>query len=257
MGASRDDFFKYPRTPHLSGGPGTSDDKRLSEAYTAALLGDRGLIVEEKLDGTNVGVHFRDAPHPGNAPGGAELVLQNRGHVLGGGEHPQYGPLKAWCAARRFDLLDALGTRYVLFGEFLHARHTVAYDRLAGLLYEFDLLDKADGTFLPLVERLAICERLGLPTVPVLHRGPATREQLDALIGESRCGATFTDPVTGRTDRRMEGLYLRVEGGDPPRATGRAKLVRPEFVRAIEASDHWRDRPITPNALAPEIRAWR
>ena len=257
MGASRDDFFKYPRTPHLSGGPGTSDDKRLSEARTAALLSDPGLIAEEKLDGTNVGVHFRDAPRLGEAPGGAELVLQNRGHVLGGGEHPQYGPLKAWCAARRFDLLDALGTRYVLFGEFLHARHTVAYDRLAGLLYEFDVLDKADGTFLPLVERLAICERLGLPTVPVLHRGPATREQLDDLIGESRCGATFTDPVTGRTDRRMEGLYLRVEGGDPPRVTGRAKLVRPEFVRAIEASDHWRTRPITPNRIDPRAGAWR
>jgi hypothetical protein len=30
MGASRDDFVKYPRTPHLFGARGTDDDKHLS-----------------------------------------------------------------------------------------------------------------------------------------------------------------------------------------------------------------------------------
>jgi hypothetical protein len=29
MGASRDDFTKYPRTPHLFGSKGTDDDKRM------------------------------------------------------------------------------------------------------------------------------------------------------------------------------------------------------------------------------------
>jgi hypothetical protein len=37
MGATRDDFIKYPRTPHLFGSKGTDDDKLLgneSEAFS-------------------------------------------------------------------------------------------------------------------------------------------------------------------------------------------------------------------------------
>ena len=258
MGASRDRFRKYPRTPHLFGSAGTADDRHLDERDSRALLADPSLIVEEKVDGTNVGLHFQPAADadPDDA-GRAPLVLQNRGHILGGGEHPQYGPLKAWCAAHEPALREVLGTRYVLFGEFLHARHTVAYDRLPGLLLEFDVLDKADGAFLPLAERRRFFDPLGLPTVPVLHAGPLDRKELAGLIGPSAYGARFVDPRTGRADDRMEGLYLRTEGGDPRRVTGRAKWVRPEFTAAVSASEHWRDRPIEPNRVTPGGGGWR
>ena len=55
MGTSRDEFVKYPRTPHLFGSRGTDDDKHLGEAESDRFLADPSLIVEEKLDGTNVG----------------------------------------------------------------------------------------------------------------------------------------------------------------------------------------------------------
>ena len=45
MGASRDDFVKYPRTPHLFGARGTDDDKRLSHAESAALIADPSLVI--------------------------------------------------------------------------------------------------------------------------------------------------------------------------------------------------------------------
>ena len=42
MGATRDDFIKYPRPPHLFGSQGTDDDKHLgraeSEAFIAAII---------------------------------------------------------------------------------------------------------------------------------------------------------------------------------------------------------------------------
>ena len=50
------------------------------------------------------------------------------------------------------------------------------------------------------------------------------REQLYALIGPSRFDSVFENPLTGRRDNLMEGLYLRTEAVG--RVTGRAKIVR-------------------------------
>ena len=43
MGASRDDFVKYPRTPHLFGSRGTDDDKHLSPDESADFIADPAL----------------------------------------------------------------------------------------------------------------------------------------------------------------------------------------------------------------------
>jgi hypothetical protein len=40
MGGSRDDFVKYPRTPHLFGSRGTDDDMHLSAADSARFIAD-------------------------------------------------------------------------------------------------------------------------------------------------------------------------------------------------------------------------
>ena len=58
MGSSHGQFVKYPRTPHLFGSRGTDDDRHLNASESAVFLGDPSLIIEEKLDGTNVGIHF-------------------------------------------------------------------------------------------------------------------------------------------------------------------------------------------------------
>lgn len=54
MGTSHGDFIKYPRTPHLFGSKGTDDDKHLGESESDEFIADDSLIVEEKIDGTNV-----------------------------------------------------------------------------------------------------------------------------------------------------------------------------------------------------------
>ena len=81
MGTSHGDFTKYPRTPHLFGSKGADDDKHLGESESMTFIADGSLIVEEKLDGTNVGIHFSDS---------GEMVLQCRGHLITEGMHPQY-----------------------------------------------------------------------------------------------------------------------------------------------------------------------
>jgi hypothetical protein len=245
MGASRDKFVKYPRTPHLFGSRGTYDDKHLGAKASAAFLSDPSLIVEEKLDGTNVGIQFL-------ADG--RLFLQCRGHEITEGMHPQYDLFKQWAAVKRPVLESVLEDRYILFGEWLYAKHSVSYGRLPHYFFEFDLFDKETEVFLSLERRLALLSGTGIETVPVIHRGPLREDRLESLIGESAFGALFENPLTGETDSRMEGLYLRTESGEV--VTGRAKKVRPEFVEKVKQSEHWQHRTMVPNTLAPGADLW-
>src|SRR5690242_19652726 len=182
MGASRDDFTKYPRTPHLFGSKGTDDDKHLNEADSLRFLADESLIVEEKVDGTNVGIHFQ--------PDG-EMVLQCRGHLITEGMHPQYDLFKQWAAVKRFVLEDAIEDRFILFGEWLYARHSVHYRQLSHYFFEFDIFDKQLESFLNLEQRLILLDGIGIETVPVLKTGKIHREELESLLGPSQFDSQF------------------------------------------------------------------
>ena len=246
MGISLDEFVKYPRTPHLFGSKGTDDDKHLGEAESNRFLAEPSLIIEEKLDGTNVGLHF-------TAEG--RMVLQCRGHLVTEGMHPQYDLFKQWAAVKRPVLEGCLGCAHILFGEWLYARHSVHYRKLPHYFFEFDIYDKRSGVFLDLEKRLALLDGTGIETVPVVHRGPITRKSLEGLIGKSAFDALFENPVTHGTDDLMEGLYLRTERVGV--VTGRAKFVRPEFVEKIKQSTHWQHQTIVPNLLADGADIWR
>jgi len=240
MGASRDDFTKYPRTPHLFGSRGTDDDKHLGQEESLEFIADSSLIVEEKLDGANVGIHLTSA---------GRLVLQCRGHEITTGMHAQYDLFKQWTMGKRTILEAMLEHRFILFGEWMYARHSVHYRRLPHYFLEFDIYDKQRQVFLDLASRVKKLEGTGIVTVPVIHRGPTTADQLRNLIGPSRFDSQFENPLTGRTDNLMEGLYLRTEANGG--VTGRAKFVRVEFLEKVKQSDHWQHQPVVPNLLGP------
>ena len=245
MGQSRDDFVKYPRTPHLTGSTATDDDRHLAETETDRLLADPSLIIEEKLDGTNVGLHFTAA---------GKLVLQCRGHLITEGMHPQYDLFKQWAVVKRPVLEDRLSDRYILFGEWLYARHSVHYRQLSHYFFEFDFYDKELGAFLDFEQRLRLLEGTGIETVPVVHRGPISKKELSRLIGPSQFDSRFENPLTNQTDNLMEGLYLRTEVDGV--VTGRAKFVRPEFIEKVKQSTHWQQQVMVPNLLADGVEIW-
>lgn len=246
MGATRDDFVKYPRTPHLFGSTGTDDDRHLSRRESQAFIRDPSLIVEEKLDGTNVGIHFTRQ---------GRMVLQCRGHEIQAGMHPQYDLFKQWTVAMRPVLEAILENRHILFGEWLYAKHSVQYRNLPHYFFEFDIYDKEAGRFVDLKTRLAILKGTGIHTVPVIHRGALTAEQLPQLIQASAFDSLFENPTTGQPDRLMEGLYLRTEAKGT--VTGRAKFVRIEFVEKVKQSEHWQHRTMVPNLLAKGADIWK
>lgn len=245
MGSSRGDFIKYPRTPHLFGSRGTPDDKHLGEAESNRFIADESLVVEEKIDGTNVGIHF-------TADG--QMALQCRGHLITEGMHPQYDLFKQWTVVKRAVLEERLGCEFILFGEWMHARHTIHYRKLLHYFFEFDVYEKRSQSFLSLEKRKSLLEGAGIHTVPVVKIGSVKRNQLEELIGPSCFDSHFENPVARRTDNLMEGLYLRTESDGV--VTGRAKFVRTEFVEKIKQSTHWQQQVMVPNLLAEGTDIW-
>jgi len=245
MGATGDDFVKYPRTPHLFGSKGTDDDKHLGPDESKEFIADSSLVVEEKLDGTNVGIHFALS---------GRMVLQCRGYEITEGMHPQYDLFKQWTAVKRPVLEAMLSSRFIMYGEWLYAKHSVQYHRLPHYFFEFDIFDKDTERFLSLEKRLAMLGGKGLMTVPVLHRGGAGLEYLRSLIKPSAFKSSFENPITGKTDNLMEGLYCRTEAEGS--VSGRAKMVRSEFVEKVKQSEHWQHQALIPNELAEGADIW-
>jgi hypothetical protein len=250
-------LYKYPRTHHLEGSrlqPGDED----SQCTPFAALAGRYLVIEEKLDGANAGISF-------DAEG--RLWLQSRGHFLTGGVREKHFDLfKRWAATHAAALRVVLGQRYVLYGEWLYAKHTVFYDRLPHYFLEFDVLDTQTGAFLATDERRALLNGTPVTSVPVLrtgpcrdlaeatsllgpslYKGPSWRESLNAA---SRARGLDPDQIGKETDSSdlMEGLYVKVEQGG--RVIERYKFIRATFLTTVlDSGSHWLRRPILPNQL--------
>ena len=169
--------------------------------------------------------------------------------------HPQYDLFKQWTVVKRPELEAALEVRHILFGEWLYARHSVQYRRLPHYFFEFDIYDKQAGTFLDLKTRLAMLDGTGIHTVPIVHQGALKAEQLPDFIRASAFESLFENPVTGKPDSLMEGLYLRTEANGI--VTGRAKFVRVEFVEKVKQSEHWQHKTMVPNLLAIDAKIWK
>ena len=254
-------IIKYPRTPHIEGSRLQPGDEDLSQIPFKVIRG-KNIIVEEKVDGANTAVSF--------GPDGT-LLLQSRGHYLDGGyREKHYDLFKQWAYVHRDSLYSVLGSRYIMYGEWLYAKHTVYYDALPHYFMEFDILDRESGRYLDTPSRHGLIKELPVCSVPVLRRGALdSREELLSLLGRSnyisdehienlraeslRLGL---DPErqlreTDSSDL-MEGLYIKVE--ENGEVVDRMKYVRASFLQTVDMSEtHWLERPIVPNRLAVPI----
>jgi RNA ligase len=61
-----------------------------------------------------------------------------------------------------------LGDRYVLYGEWLYAKHTVFYNALPHYFLEYDVLDLHTQQFLSTQVRRVLLAALPIVSVPVL-----------------------------------------------------------------------------------------
>lgn len=202
----------------------TRGDKLVEPSLARSLM-QRPAAVEEKVDGTNLGISLADD---------GRLRAQNRGAYVDGATHPQYQPLGRWLGERAAALRDELGDQFILFGEWCFARHTVTYDRLPDWFLAFDVYDRDSGRFWSRHRRDRLCADLNVATVPLLADAVVARRGMEALMGSSRL-----------SEGAMEGIYLRWDDGDW--LDLRAKVVRAGWVAPDE--QHWATRAVQPNRL--------
>lgn len=239
------ELHRYPRTPHLEGSAAFDDDD--VQASFAAFAG-RHVVVSEKIDGVNGALSFTNQ---------GRLLLQSRSRFL---DHELplhqggYAGFVEWAADNEDLLWPILGTRFVLFGEWLAAKHVVFYDALPSAFVELDVLDTATDTFLSTERRRQMLRGLPLVSAPVLGAGSfASMSELLPLLGPSRfktpswrdellyaiaeAEVSDAERFVRETDPSddMEGLYLKLEEGGI--VTARAKYVRPGYRPGFSTSN--------------------
>lgn len=222
------EFFRFPHTPHLVwlGADKPRDDKVLDAAEVKALLAG-SVVVEEKLDGANLGLSLADD---------GQLCAQNRGQYLQEPHAGQFSRLPSWLAQHGKAIRTVLRPEVLLFGEWCAARHSLDYGTLPDWFLLFDVYDRHAGKFWSSARRNTLAAQAGLKIVPRVFSG---RTSMKALIEQVQ-----TSPSHFRSGP-LEGLVIRRESADWCEA--RAKIVRADFTQAIE--QHWRKRAIEWNRV--------
>ncbi|MDR3605620.1 MAG: RNA ligase family protein [Syntrophaceae bacterium] len=224
------EIYKFPITPHLTvlGQTVIRDDKVMSKQEVDEFLSHE-LVVEEKVDGANLGISFDSS---------GSLKRQNRGAYLEAPFTGQWKKLPEWLLPKTDLFLDVLSDQYILFGEWCYAQHSVYYDQLSDWFLGFDVFDKNEQRFFSSQRRDSMFQRLGICQTPFIARGHFSFETLGTLFSKSLL-----------SEEPSEGLYLRYDDGDW--LGQRAKLVRSQFVQNIEK--HWTRGGIRPNRLIHRI----
>lgn len=256
------EFIKYPRTPHLEGSRLQDGDHDLTQVKYGNLQG-LYIVIEEKIDGANAGFGFDES---------GELILQCRGHILeGGGKERQFNMFKSWATHHKNAFLERFEDRYIVYGEWMRAKHTIFYDKLPHLFFEFDVWDRKQNKFLSTAARKELLKGLPIESVPVLYEGiaPKTIKEFksfvrpsayktdnwrDNLITAAIKGGVDPEKAAKESDKSdySEGLYIKIETDE--HTIDRVKWVRRDFVQHIlEGGKHWSERPIIENIVDPSI----
>jgi hypothetical protein len=251
------DLPHYPRTFHLEGSKGISETEQVSLFH----LEGKSFVIEEKVDDSCVSMHFDSE---------ANLRICHRDQEARG---PEFDRLKAWTAKLEERLFDVLQDRYILYGGWLYAVHTIYYNRLPHYFLEYDIYDRQRQVFLSTDKRQEVLQPLRdeivsvqvLPNVRTLMERPRDYVYPPiepwCVVGES-CYVTSSDHTLhrefmqkyGRSDPRsytgtrgvMEGLYIKVEHDGI--VSERYKYIQHNFLAAIlKNGSHWKDQPLIAN----------
>jgi ATP-dependent RNA circularization protein (DNA/RNA ligase family) len=217
-------FIPFPKTPHLSGSAVVDDDHTVSASDLGIWIKNASrLIVQEKVDGANVSVHFQYDWDP---------VLQKRSGLIDKAEKQQYNVFRDYVFEHLESLFSILSTRYCLFGEWLWNQHAVSYNSLPSYLLIFDVYDKENQEWLSRdrVETLFTNHSEEFHLVPNLASFNLADRQTASNISQQI--STLLKRQSNFSNEDQEGVYIRVE--DENKVIYRAKLRRATFTPGRE-----------------------
>ncbi|WP_230981764.1 RNA ligase family protein [Ruegeria pomeroyi] len=188
-----------------------SDDKILRDL--SVLTAATEVVFTEKMDGENTTIY----------QGGCHARSPDSGY------HASRDWMKAFAAV----ISPSLAENERIVGEYLFARHSVAYDNLNSYFLGFAwIVDGTVKTWDSTVERFNI---LGIQPVSVLHRGSFSDAAVNAVLADLDLS-------------KQEGFVVRTtsEFSETNMGTCMAKYVRADHV---QSETHWMNAEITRNGL--------
>ena len=223
-------IIKFPRTPHLIDlGATSSDDIVLGAQHMTG-----NLVVEEKVDGANMGFSL---------DWNRQVVVQNRSHYVCSTDHAQFKLLSTWVDRHLETLCRILGRdeqypeRYILYGEWVAAGHSIRYSHLPDTFLAFDLYDRHHKSFISRKLLSSALRGTGIEQVPLVCEtsSVSVKELTDMVQQQSRF-----------YNGRVEGVYIRTENKEKTRTIGRGKVVRSDF---LAGNEHWSKGPLVLNGI--------
>lgn len=235
------EFCKFLRTKHIfdAGGSGVSrDDLLMNKKEAEKFLQDGNIVIEEKIDGANIGISI-DKDYA--------IKVQNRSHFVNSSSHKQFSTIESWIEQHSSDLFQILDPpgRYILFGEWLFAKHSIYYTRLPDYFLGFDIFDVDNKEYLSLEERnkkLNSTSIKKVETIATFNDNGLTKKTL----------LDFLETTSNYYDGPIEGIVLRKTGVNQKIEDGhffsdRSKLVRADFLQNIE--EQWTRQKFVKNRL--------
>lgn len=209
-------YVKYPRTHHLRWSPGITSDDRIIPSMKA--LESSEVVVTEKLDGEQTSM-YRDHIHA---------------RAIDSGSHPS----RTWAKRIHAEVAHEIPDGWRVVAENLQGVHSIKYERLPSYLMVFSIFDEK-GMCLSWNDVEEWAALLGLPTVPVLYRGPWDEGIVRlCFTGSSRYGP------------EQEGYVVRRSCAFPPSqfVESIAKYVRANHVQTNV--QNWMMKSVVLNGLA-------
>lgn len=230
-------LLKFPRTEHLLNlGAATSDDLMSTISPTnLALRPDERLVITEKVDGANMGFSL--------SADKTRILVQNRSHYVNSKSHEQFKKLDLWVDSHRealYRLLDrdpVFSQRYILYGEWMAATHSVSYSDLPDWFLAFDLYDRTTDIFIDRSTLEGLLAQSDIHLVPLLYEGTILEDVEIKMRQMVQKKSHFCDDL-------VEGIYVKVESAG--KVVRRGKIVRGDF---IAGNEHWTRGEIRLNKL--------
>jgi atypical dual specificity phosphatase len=228
-------LLKFPRTAHLLDLGSTSSDDIVLEEFP---IMSGNFTIEEKIDGANMGFSL---------DWDKVIRCQNRSHWISSNDHAQFKSLDRWIDAHSEGLRKLLDRdkhfpeRYILYGEWMVAKHSIHYTQLPDTFIAYDMLDRLTQTFLSRSSLTHALKGTGIYQVPLIAQAEslAREEVMEMLERKSEYAP----------DSKIEGVYVKTEDATRTMIVGRGKVVRGDF---IVGNEHWTRGPMIYNGIESE-----
>jgi atypical dual specificity phosphatase len=231
---------KFVRTKHiikLKDPKDESDREREDLIWTEKELGDflkYDLVIEEKVDGANLGI-FLDEDN--------NIIIQNRSHYIHPGYHKQFATIDKWKYAHEDDIRQVLGNNpWIIYGEWVVARHSIHYTRLPDKFILFDIYDRTTDKFFSRSKVEELISGTQFKQIRKIAEGKFTKAQLRKFVDPKAIESIYYDGP-------IEGIYVRCFNDDNT-LKYRGKIVRKDFMQ--DDATHWANYEITKNIIIEE-----